>query len=148
MSVSSGERVLCFAYGSNMCEGRMRSRVPSAHFVGVARLEAHSLRFHKKSEDGSGKADAYLTSDPRDYVLGVIYEIERRKKRDLDEAEGLGAGYTEKTVDVITPDGRTLKTQMYFAEKGSISPSLRPYSWYKRFVLEGARQTRFAPRLC
>jgi gamma-glutamylcyclotransferase len=29
---------------------------------------------------------------------------------------------------------------MYAAEGGHIDPTLRPYSWYKRFVVEGARQ--------
>lgn len=114
--------------------------MPSARLVGVAGLKGYALRFHKRSRDGSGKADAYQTSDTDDLVLGVVYEIDERQKPDLDKAEGLGQGYTEKPVEVLTLDGRTLEVRMYFAELDYVSPVLRPYSWYKRFVLEGARQ--------
>ena len=38
--------MLYFAYGSNMCAGRLVRRVPSAREVGVARLSNHALRFH------------------------------------------------------------------------------------------------------
>ena len=63
--------MLYFAYGSNMCAGRLRGRVPSAVPVRVARLLNHSLRFHKRSDkDGSGKADACFTGEPEDCRLG------------------------------------------------------------------------------
>ena len=50
--------LLYFAYGSNLHPERLRERVPSAESLGVARLEAHVLRFHKRGRDGSGKCDA------------------------------------------------------------------------------------------
>jgi gamma-glutamylcyclotransferase len=56
--------MLYFAYGSNMCTGRLRApdRVPTAEFVRIARVPQHLLRFHKLSKkDCSAKADAYLT---------------------------------------------------------------------------------------
>ena len=57
--------MLCFAYGSNVCSGRLRERVPSAVPVRVARLLNHSLRFHKRSGDHSGKCDAWrVTNNP------------------------------------------------------------------------------------
>jgi hypothetical protein len=33
----------------------------------------------------------------------------------------------------------------YTAEASHIDPALRPYSWYKRFVVEGARQQTLPP---
>ena len=81
-----------FAYGSNMCTERLRRRVPSAVPLRIAKLLNHSLRFHKRSDDGSGKSDAHFTGEPTDMVWGVIFEIVARQKRNLDQAEGLGYG--------------------------------------------------------
>lgn len=128
--------VLYFAYGSNMCTGRLRRRVPSARPLFNARLLKHRLTFHKKSIDGSGKADAYYTGAD-DSIWGVVFELSSDEKPALDEAEGLGSGYLEKTVAVEGPNGEC-KAIMYYATE--MDPALNPYSWYLRFVVEGARQ--------
>lgn len=116
----------------------MKERVPSARPITTAVLRAHALRFHKRSVDGSGKADAYATGHPADVVWGVVYEIDGAEKGKLDKVEGLGSGYAEKTVAVEAPDGAEHEAEVYFAT--NIDTSLVPYGWYKRYVLEGARQ--------
>jgi len=131
--------VLIFAYGSNLCMGRLKGRVPSARVVTVASLAGHALRFHKRSRlDGSGKADAYETGRATDEVWGVVYEIDPAEKPDLDKAEGLGAGYDEKTVTLESDDGREIVALAYVAT--DIDPDLVPYGWYKAHVVRGARQ--------
>ena len=138
--------MLYFAYGSNMCAGRLRGRVPSAVPVRVARLLNHSLRFHKRSDkDGSGKADACFTGEPEDVVWGVVFDIAPAEKPELDRHEGLGHGYVERLITVIDLEGGMHPVFMYAAEAGHIDPALRPYSWYKRFVVEGARQHTLPP---
>src|SRR6202521_4452027 len=138
--------MLCFAYGSNMCTGRLRQRVPSAAPVRVARLLSHSLRFHKRSDkDGSGKADAYFTGEPEDLVWGVVFDIDPAEKPRLDAHEGLGHGYVERLVTVIDLAGGMHPAFTYTAEAGHIDRTLRPYSWYRRFVVEGARQHDLPP---
>src|SRR5882762_8602678 len=133
--------MLYFAYGSNMCTGRLRHRVPSANPVRIAKLLNHSLRFHKRSDkDGSGKTDAYFTGERENVVWGVIFEIDSAERVQLDRYEGLGHGNSEKRVTVIDVDGNLHPVFMYGAEETHIDPALRPYSWYKRFVVEGARQ--------
>lgn len=72
-----------------MCTSRLRARVSSAEVVCVARLARHALRFHKKSIDGSSKADALETNSGTDEVLGVVFEIDPAQKRLLDAAEGI-----------------------------------------------------------
>lgn len=128
------------AYGSNMCVSRLRGRVPSAAYVGVAALRGYSFRFHKRSNDGSGKADAFETGNLSDIVWGVIFDIEEKERVLLDRAEGLGAGYVEKTLTVVDKDGEEHQVFTYVAEAMSINETLRPYSWYKRLVVEGSRQ--------
>src|ERR1700722_8939859 len=132
--------MLYFAYGSNMCAGRLRRRVPSATFVNIVKLAGHSFRFHKRSTDGSGKGDAFETGNPLDIIWGVIFDIDEGQKPTLDEAEGLGVGYEEKTANVLDESGHEHVVVLYVAEANSTDNTLRPYSWYKRFVIDGARQ--------
>ncbi len=130
-----------FAYGSNMLTERLRARVSSAQPVGRARLLSHSLHFHKRSEqDGSSKGDAYFTGNEDDVVWGVIFEIADCQKPDLDRCEGLGHGYEEQDVTVIDSDGNPQRAYMYVAAESHIAPALHPYTWYKRLVVDGARE--------
>jgi gamma-glutamylcyclotransferase len=129
-----------FAYGSNMCLGRLQRRAPSARFLTVARLAGHDLRFHKTSSDGSAKADAYETGRLEDETWGVVFEIDPVDEARVDEAEGLGNGYLKRYVDVDTLDEQGMSASLYYAEQSSIDPDLKPYSWYLRFIIEGARQ--------
>ncbi len=126
-----------FAYGSNMSAARLRQRAPSARFRDIGRLEGHTLRWHKRGRDGSGKCDAEATGMDLDVVWGVLFEIDRSEKPRLDEAEGLHHGYDEKEVEIATVQG-TVKALMYCAT--DIAPALSPYHWYKAFVVAGARQ--------
>lgn len=123
-----------------MCTGRLRRRVPSAKAVSLAPLPAHRLRFHKRSSDGSGKADAEYTGNQVDVVWGVIFEIDASEKGRLSDAEGLEQGYKEKSIELKGCDGRDYTTWLYFASDSHKGPSLRPYGWYLRFVTEGAKQ--------
>lgn len=129
--------MLCFSYGSNMSQRRLRARAPSARFVAVAELPAHRLRFHKSAGDGSAKCDAEETGNPDDRVIGVVYEIADAEKPDLDRHEALGFGYDEKQVVLKTGTGN-LHAWMYYATR--INDSLKPFHWYKDHVLIGARE--------
>lgn len=133
-------RLLYFAYGSNMFVPRLRVRVASAEVRSTARLIGYALRFHKRSEDRSGKCNAFRTGDPADEVYGVLFAIDPSQKADLDRAEGLGNGYVEATVQVISRDGEQTAFA-YLAEPGFVDDSLRPYTWYKKFVVRGARES-------
>jgi len=132
--------MLYFAYGSNMCTGRLKQRVPSATFVRISMLKGHAFRFHKRSTDSSAKADAFETGNTSDVVWGVIFEIDDREKPRLDDAEGLGAGYDEKITTVVDERGQEHRVLLYISDADHIENSLSPFSWYKRFVVDGARQ--------
>lgn len=95
------------------------------------------LAFDKESTDGSGKCDIEPTSHPADRVYGVIFEILSSEKAALDQAEGLGKGYGEEWVEAVTPSGN-VKALAYVATKKK--RGLQPYSWYKAFVVAGARE--------
>jgi hypothetical protein len=106
-------------------------------------LTGYRLNFHKRSVDGSGKADAEYTGDETDFVWGVVFELDPAEKPDLDKAEGLGEGYSEKAIILANPKGKQCSASMYYAN--DIDSALKPYSWYLRFVVEGARQHGLPP---
>ena len=130
-----------FAYGSNLHLRRMRSRVPSADIVAVGYVSGRQLLFHKRSVDGSAKADAFYSGDPVHRVWGVVYRMDAAGKRVLDQFEQLGVGYDQQQVDVDV-DGSPVPAWIYTACPAAIDRSLRPYRWYRDFVLYGAFQHR------
>jgi len=127
-----------FAYGSNLSTLRLRARVPSATPLCVAALPRHELKFHKKGRDGSGKCDAWHTGNGKHRVVGVVFELAAADKPVLDDFEGLGVGYEEKWVEVVTPNGTLLEAFTYCALE--IQSGLDPYEWYLCHVLTGARE--------
>jgi len=129
--------MLYFAYGSNMSQPRLKRRVPSLRCLGAASLSGFQLRFHKSGSDGSGKCDAYCTDVPGDTMHGVLFEIDDSGKAALDGIEGLGYGYDDTEVEVLH-NGQSLRAVTYIATR--IDERLRPYAWYHRHVLEGARE--------
>ena len=136
-------RVRYFAYGSNMLTVRLRERVPSATAIGIGQLVGHALHWDKRSwRDGSGKCDAEFTGQQSDVVWGVVFELDPGEKPALDKAEGLGAGYTEKAVNILTEAGPIIAVTYFASDKDA---SLRPYHWYKALVIAGAREHGLPP---
>lgn len=136
--------MLYFAYGSNMSALRLIERVPSAAAVETGFLYEHKLAFHKVGrKDGTGKCDAYHTGDPSDYLMGVIYRIDAVHRGSLDRIEGLGNGYKSKDVTIISLSDKEINAFTYIATH--IDNGLKPFHWYKRHVVHGARENNFPP---
>lgn len=133
--------MLIFSYGSNICITRLKDRVPSAKYISNAKLIGYSLKLHKVSSDESAKANAYQTNNDKDYILGVIFEIDSKEKSKLDKVEGLGNGYEEKIVSVFLPNNETSTCQIYIANK--IDDKLLPYDWYMSYIIIGAKDFSF-----
>lgn len=123
------------AFGSNLHPARLTARTPSARALGPVRLEGWQLRFHKRSHDGSGKCSLLETGRAEDLAYGVIYELDPADRSALDAAEGLGAGYDLRVIE-LADFGEVF---FYVAQPGYVDDALVPYTWYHRFVLEGAR---------
>ncbi len=81
---------------------------------------------------------------PADAVIGVVYEIPTNEKPALDRAEGLGRGYHEEMVRVLSPEGEEIPACTYIADR-FIDNGLQTYSWYKDFVVAGAEEHRLPP---
>lgn len=144
LSFDRKERILIlyFAYGSNLHPSRLRARVSSAQPVTTGFIDGRSLRFHKKSRDGSSKCDMPPAQRPGARIYGALYSIEVCQKRRLDQVECAGAGYAEVSLAVMTDYG-PIEAFSYVAQSAFIQESLLPYHWYKRLVVEGATFHRF-----
>jgi gamma-glutamylcyclotransferase len=129
--------MLYYAYGSNMSLSRLQRRVP-AERLGVGILRGYALRFHKPGEtDGSAKCDIVHTGLCSDSVYGVVYSISSEAMEILDRYEGVGTEYTRLEVVVEMNNGQV--SAFTYKAMGS-DPSLKPYTWYRQHVLEGARE--------
>jgi cation transport regulator ChaC len=130
-----------FAFGSNMCSGRFRHYRMHPEGEGrAALLSEYRLLFNKKSNDGSGKANAEL--HPGGQVRGVLYAIPDADLKTLDDGE---KGYYRTKLPVSTTDSSITEAWVYLASEPSNDSALRPYTWYKRFLVEGARQHALLP---
>lgn len=129
-----------FAYGSNMSAKRLNNRIKAAKFAN-GKLLGHTLKFHKISSDGSGKCDAFETKNLDDYVLGVIYEIDKDDLEQLDRFEAKSKGYERKEVEIILENMSKISAITYYAT--NINYTLSPYDWYKYHVLHGAIENKF-----
>jgi gamma-glutamylcyclotransferase len=124
-----------FAYGSNMCSGRLRDYGVFPEGAGATVLSGHRLVFNKKStKDNSGKAN--VEPCVNSYVWGVLYAI---SDADLHRLEG-EMGYRRVQSHVQRQDGASIDAWLYVASVPDSDPALRPYFWYKRFLVEGARE--------
>lgn len=121
-----------------MCSGRFLDYgVAPEEFGRPALLKEYELLFNKESrKDGSGKANVQPRADGE--VWGVLYTIPDKHLDILDNGEGSGY-YREKMVVYLTDDTVT-EAWVYLAREPSNDPLLRPYTWYKRFLVEGARE--------
>jgi gamma-glutamylcyclotransferase len=127
---------LVFAFGSNMSSERFRGYGMQPVGPGrAALLTGYSLEFTKLSKDDSGKASVHPCS--QDHVWGVLYQIPDVDLCVLDRREG--SGYRREALTVSVDDS-LVEAWVYVAKDPVRTGLLRPYSWYKQFLIFGARE--------
>jgi gamma-glutamylcyclotransferase len=127
-----------FAYGSNMLTARIHSRCRGTKAIGRASLAGYTLRFDKRSSDGSAKCAIHSTSNPHDIVHGVLFEVPQAQVCRLDAAEGEGTEYERRPVRVEVENGEVVPAETYFAKEAKIDAAAKPYDWYLDLVIAGA----------
>ena len=134
---NSSSTFLYFAYGANMLSRRLTApnRAPSAVAIDIGFVEGRRFSFGKVSRDKSGKSHLEATGNPQDRAYGVLYKVNVKDKPNLDIAEGLGIGYSETNIQVVTATG-VYTAQTYVASFKE--DPLLPYQWYKASVVAGA----------
>lgn len=118
------------AYGSNLHPVRLTARLPGAELLGCAFVPGLSLRFNKRSRDGSAKCGIDSGTEG---VYMAVFEVSELERTALDGIEGVGHGY--RRIDIDVPGfGRCFT---YEATPSHLQPGLPAYDWYREFVLLG-----------
>jgi hypothetical protein len=78
-------------------------------------------------------------------VWGALYRVSLADKKRLDRIEGLGRDYLEFRVAVDSPLRPTTQAFIYRASPTVIDPGRKPFGWYLRLCVEGARQHALPP---
>jgi hypothetical protein len=115
---------------------RLSGRIASAVPVGAGYVAGRRLAFHKRGLDGSAKADAVYTGHAGDRVWGVVFAMTNTDKWVLS---GYECDYDEQEV-VVIGENEVHAAIIYVARAEAVDPTLEPFCWYHRFVLQGARQ--------
>jgi hypothetical protein len=127
--------LLYFAYGSNLHPARLAERAPCSELLGVAALDGHALRFHKRADDTSAKCDVVV--EPAGTVFGALFRLAGTDLRGLDAAEG---GYARVLARVRRlPAGEPVEAWVYRAPPDRVAAALQPFGWYRDLVVAGAR---------
>ncbi len=130
---------LYLAYGSNMCSVRLRQRAPSARCVGAALLPGWELRFHERSQDGSGKCNIARSENPGAVVHGVVFELDPAEKRALTTPRCGVSGIAARTCgSTSASDGRPPSPTSHRLPSWTIR--CFPTAGYWNFVVAGARE--------
>jgi len=98
--------------------------------------------FHKLGVDDSGKCSLLETEEFTDRVYGAIYELDFEHKTTLDKFESLGKGYVDKRIE-LNYQGTSISCFTYLAQREYIDDALKPFHWYKKLVLSGAKYLKF-----
>ncbi|MFT5350777.1 MAG: gamma-glutamylcyclotransferase [Planctomycetota bacterium] len=129
-------KLLYFAFGSNLHPLWLKSRTPSAVILSKECITHFKLDFNKFGLDDSGKCNIVKTESANDLVHGVVYQFNADEKDVLDEAE---RGYSQEIMQI----GEYENVLVYVAEETTDNYS-SPFSWYQDIVIAGARMHDFS----
>ncbi len=116
--------------------------MPSATFEAVAALPGRRLVFEKRGQDGSGKCNLAVSTDPMHRVLAAVYSLDAAEVCLLDRFEG--AGYEHQALPLVVRGGQC-SVFAYVAPPQHCDPRLKPFRWYRELVYLGARYHGFPP---
>lgn len=139
-------RLWYFAFGPTMLPATLHDEVPDGHFVCVARLGSHALRFERPAADGSGEAVAVATTNPSDITWGVVWEADEGQLESLEHLERIGPDCHWQDVEVGDVDGLRYAVKLAVVDRQVLDPSLRPQRRHRDQLVEAARRHGF-PRI-
>ena len=147
--MSDEERLLYFAFGSNLLEKQRIDRLGEYGELPKgdrAFLLDYEISFHKIANLKSGeKPHGYATIDQHQNqtVQGLLIGLNRQQISRLDRSEGVNANpphYTKEEVVVQTDDGVEHSAFTYIAGSQRVDKSLRPANWYLERIVQGAKE--------
>ena len=135
--MSGSGHVLYFAYGSNMDERQMQSRVPGSVCVGTGHLRDHEFLFSGYSETWGG-AVANVRRKRGSRVFGVLYALPDFGLDKLDRFEGYPRHYQRKTGNIALGSGGSARAVLYYQR--STRPLAPPSKAYVNQIVKAIRK--------
>ena len=130
------EKILYFAYGSNLNKKQMKERTPESQPKVTAVLPNFKLIFCGWSRQWKG-GTVTIRSSRGDKVSGGVYEITERDLRRLDGYEGYPRESNRINITVFTEDGQALKAVTYV--KTAQAEKTKPSAEYVDTIKQGYR---------
>ena len=131
--MSNIDRVIYFAYGSNLRKEQMAERNVVIYDSHIGFIKGYKLEFNKKSIDGSSKAN--ITKFADEIVWGICYVLDVDGFENLKEYE---KGYKELEITVYSENQEILFTAKTFISD-KICAEL-PIKEYLNIIIGGAKQ--------
>lgn len=128
---------LYFAYGSNMNQERLESRVGKVSKIGVIKLPYWKLEFNC----GPGVtryANITMTGNHKDAVEGVLYELTTKQFSILDKREGCPLFYQKMAVPLN--NGKTMFTYVCMNPHYRPLPKAKADAEYMSHLLKGCNE--------
>ncbi|MFH1704190.1 MAG: gamma-glutamylcyclotransferase family protein [Nitrospirota bacterium] len=128
------EKILYFAYGSNMDAEQMARRCPEATFIAKAQLKGYRFLINKRGV-------ATIVFDANSIVFGLVWHISERDEQSLDEFEGVHYGtYSKQHVSVELENRTTEQVIVYIANNNN---SGTPRENYLERIIAAAENNTF-----
>ena len=129
------QMVAYFAYGADMYLPHLQQRANSARPLTAISVRGFVMKFNKAGVDGSAKCNMVQTGKDEDVVAGVVFEMTVDDLAKLDDAE---KGYERRGLTLNGPNG-PVALLTHAATEEDTAEGIQPFSWYKNYVLEGAK---------
>jgi gamma-glutamylcyclotransferase (GGCT)/AIG2-like uncharacterized protein YtfP len=125
------EKVLYFAFGSNLDVKQMKRRCPSMKIVANASVSGYKIAFRGYSIR-SGGGTATLVKNTKSVSPGVIYQITRDDLWSLDRCEGHPHVYRRTLMTVTTETGEQVETFTYLMPEKDLLVSCPSVTYFNR----------------
>lgn len=125
-----------FAYGSNLDLAQMRERCPDSTCLHPAVLHGYKLVFAGVSRRWGGQGSASIVEDADSEVHGLIYRMPPHDIAVLDGYESVPTVYTQRQIEVRSPQGKPVSAFTYQRLEHRINP---PHIGYFHKIWGGYR---------
>ncbi|MFC1513449.1 gamma-glutamylcyclotransferase family protein [candidate division KSB1 bacterium] len=133
--MKKANKILFFAYGSNMSHSQMNESCPGSKFIKRAILKDYKFVYDGNSDKGAG-ASGNIVKSKNSKVYGGLFEISEQNLAELDKGDGYAENYDRIEVEVKDDENISYEAFVYFRKwkrKG------KPHPLYRKIVIMGAR---------
>lgn len=145
-ALGRNEVVWFFAYSSNMNADRLMGRGVKFVSKETAYIDNYTIKFNKKSVDGTTKANIVASENER--IYGILYKMHAGELNKLDNIEGVTSGhFRRQSVPVCTAKGEVFMADVYMANEKYVcaDESVMPSRQHIHTIINAAVDNKFDP---